>query len=346
MNVADAQMDIPRLQEYLRGRMDLSGPLQVQRLPGGQSNPTFELTTPAGRFVMRCKPAPAARLLPSAHAIEREYRVQAALAASGVPVPRMYCLCEDETIIGRAFYVMELVVGRILWKPDLPGFAPAERAAVYAEMRRVISLLHRLDHTQLGLGNYGKPGNYFLRQIERWSGQYRASETEPIEAMHHLMRWLPAHVPEESQPPVRIVHGDFRLDNLIFHPTQPRILAVIDWELSTLGHPLADFAYHAMSWQVPFESGRGIGGLDLTNTGIPSEGQYWEEYLQATGLHLAGDRRFYLVYNLFRIAAILQGVAKRAQEGIASSASAAQVGRSARPNAELAWHLARQIGDS
>ncbi len=338
------ELDVGRLESYLRGRIDgLTGPLHLERLPGGQSNPTFKLTTPGRCYAMRCKPAPAARLLPSAHAIEREYRVQAALAGTEVPVPRMFCLCVDESVIGRAFYIMELVAGRIFWDPRLPGATRQERAAIYDEMNRVIAALHRVDYVALGLTDFGKPGNYFARQIDRWTRQYRASETERIEAMEHLIRWLPPHVPEESEPPTRIVHGDFCLDNLIFHPTEPRILAVIDWELATLGHPLADFAYHAMSWYIPPEHNRGMAGSDLEALGIPDAEEYWARYLQRTGLVVAADRRFYLVYNLFRSAGILQGIAKRVQEGTAASARAAEVARSTRPFAELAWALAQEM---
>jgi aminoglycoside phosphotransferase (APT) family kinase protein len=227
----------------------------------------------------------------------------------------------------------------------LPGSTSAERSALYDEMNRVIAVLHGLDSAALGLADFGKPGNYFARQIDRWTRQYRASETEPIEAMDRLIEWLPGHLPRESEPPTCLVHGDFRLDNLIFHPTEPRVLAVIDWELATLGHPLADFAYHALCWRLPGEGGAGIEGLDLASLGIPSEDDYWRRYLETTGIPLSGDRRYYLVYNLFRVAAILQGIAKRVREGIAANASAAEVSKSARPRAELAWRIAQQIRD-
>lgn len=335
---------VGRLETHLRERIPgFTGPLHLERFPGGQSNPTFKVTTPCGCYAMRCKPAPRAKLLPSAHAIEREFRVQSALAGSEVPVPRMHYLCEDEGVIGCAFYVMELVVGRIFWQSDLPGLSPDERAAIYDEMNRVIAALHRVDYAALGLADYGKPGNYFARQIDRWTRQYRASETERIEAMERLIEWLPPHVPQEGEPPTRIVHGDFRLDNLIFHPEEPRILAVIDWELSTLGHPLADFAYHSQNWYVPPQYSHGIAGLDLHALGIPSADEYWATYLRRTGLQIAADRRFYLIYNLFRSAGILQGIAKRVQEGTAASARAAEVARSTRPMAELAWQLAQEI---
>jgi aminoglycoside phosphotransferase (APT) family kinase protein len=229
------------LGEHLPG---FAGPLTVEQFKGGQSNPTYRLVTPGCSYVMRSKPGPQAKLLPSAHAIEREFRVMGALALSGVPVPRMHVLCEDESVIGRAFYVMEQVQGRVMWEQSLPGLAPAERGAVYDEMNRVIATLHGVDPQAVGLADFGRPGNYFARQIGRWSKQYQASVTQPIAEMDRLIDWLPAHLPasalDDSQ--VAIVHGDFRLDNLIFHPDEPRVLAVLDWELATLGHPLADFS--------------------------------------------------------------------------------------------------------
>lgn len=314
----------------------------MERFPGGQSNPTFKLLTPEARYAMRCKPGPAANLLPSAHAIEREYRVQAALAGSEVPVARMDYLCEDEQIIGRAFYVMDFVDGRIFWDQALPELPKAQRTAVYEEMSRVIAALHRLDSAALGLADYGKPGNYFARQIARWSRQYRACQTEVIEAMERLIEWLPQQIPADANPPTSLVHGDFRLDNLIFHPIEPRVIAVIDWELSTLGHPLADFGYHAMSWRIPHDLFRGIAGLDLQSLGIPLEGEYWASYLRRSGTPMAGYRSFYVAYGLFRSAAILQGIAKRAEDGIAASTQARSVGQAARPMAELAWSIAQR----
>ncbi|HUX73255.1 MAG TPA: phosphotransferase family protein [Steroidobacteraceae bacterium] len=333
--------DVSRLEAHLRAQIaDFGGPLQVRRFDGGQSNPTFKLTTPKRSYAMRCKPAPAAELLPSAHAIEREFRLQTALAASDVPVARMHYLCEDEAAFGCAFYVMEFVAGRIFWQPALPGLSSNERGAIYDEMNRVIAALHRVDYAALGLADYGKPGNYFARQIDRWSRQYRASETEEIEAMDRLMDWLPANIPPEQEPPTAIVHGDFRIDNLIFHPSEPRVLAVIDWELSTLGHPVADFAYHVLNWHIPPDQFRGIAGLDIAALGIPAEAEYWNAYLGRTGLGIAGNRSFYLAYNLFRVAGILQGIAKRVQQGTASNRRGASAGRSARPMADLAWQFA------
>jgi len=261
-------------------------------------------------------------------------------------VARMHCLCEDESVIGRAFYVMEFVEGRVLWDQALPGMSPAERAAIYDEMNRVIAALHTVDFAARGLSSYGKPGNYFERQISRWSKQYTASITQPIEEMDRLMEWLPAHIPSgaRDQSKTAIVHGDYRLDNLIFHPTEPRILAVLDWELSTLGHALADFSYHCMAWHIPPGAFRGIGGLDLAALGIPDEHHYIRMYCERTGLatpaDLEAEWNFYLAYNMFRIAAILQGIAKRVEMGTASSPQAVASGAGARPLAAMAWEYA------
>jgi len=324
---------------------DFAGPLAVELFEGGQSNPTYKLVTPGATYVMRAKPGPAARLLPSAHAIEREYRVLAALAGTDIPVARVHALCEDESVIGRAFYVMQYVEGRVLWQQSLPGLSPAGRAAIYDEMNRVIAALHSVDFATIGLADYGRPGNYFERQIGRWTRQYQASETEPIEAMNRLIDWLPRHVPEGDE--TSIVHGDFRLDNLIFDREQPRILAILDWELSTLGHPLADFSYHCMAWHIAPGQFRGIAGLDHAALGIPSERAYVEAYCRRTGRDVGRTLAhwdFYLAYNLFRLAAILQGIMKRAVEGTASSAQAVDAGRRARPLAELGWDIAQRLG--
>jgi aminoglycoside phosphotransferase (APT) family kinase protein len=348
--VAEAHaFDVDRLSDWLREHLsDFAGPLQVEMFKGGQSNPTYKLLTPQRSYVMRAKPGPVAKLLPSAHAIEREYRVMKALEGTPVPVARMLALCEDEAVIGRAFYVMEFVDGRVLWDQSLPGMTPAQRGEIYDEMNRVIAALHCVDPAAVGLADYGRPGNYFERQIARWSKQYQASITQPIEAMDRLIDWLPAHIPPRARDDrlVRIVHGDYRLDNLMFDATQPRVRAVLDWELSTLGHPLADFSYHCMSWHIPPGAFRGIGGLDLAALGIPSESDYIRRYCERTGLatpdELAADWNFYMAYNLFRIAAILQGIAKRVEAGTASSAQARASGAGARPMAELAWSFAQR----
>ncbi|MDQ3206115.1 MAG: phosphotransferase [Pseudomonadota bacterium] len=331
------------LERYLHEHIEgFAGPLQVTRFKGGQSNPTFLLDTPDRRYVMRSKPGPASQLLPSAHAVEREFRVQHALAGSTVPVAAMLSLCEDEAVLGRAFYIMEHVEGRIFWEQALPGLAPLERGALYHELNRVIAELHGVDIGATGLSDYGKGSDYFARQIRRWSAQYLASQTGANAAMDNLIAWLPAHVPAEDAPQVSLVHGDYRIDNVIFHPTQPRILAVIDWELSTLGHPLADFAYHLMSWHIPPGPLRGLAGLDLADLGIPDQSAYIAQYERRSGRRVSGDMNFYLAYNLFRLAAILQGIAKRVEEGTASSTQATEYGRQARPLAELGWRFAQQ----
>ena len=335
------RFDDAALGRYLQERIEgFSGPLRVERFKGGQSNPTYLLDLGTRRYVLRAKPGPAAKLLPSAHAVEREFRVIRALGAAGIPVPRTHCLCEDESVIGRAFYVMEYVEGRVLWEQSLPGMTPRERTAIYEEMNRVIAALHRVDYTAAGLAGFGKPGNYFARQIGRWSRQYQASETEPIEAMSRLIAWLPQNVPPGDE--TTVVHGDFRLDNLIFHPREPKVLAILDWELSTLGHPLADFSYHCLGWHIPPGQFRGIAGLDLASLGIPGEEEYIAAYCARTGRTGIGHWNFYLAYNLFRIAAILQGVMKRALEGTAASDQALDAGKRARPLAELGWRHAEE----
>ena len=341
--------DVAALQAHLAAHLPgFAGPLSVEQFKGGQSNPTYKLLTPARAYVLRSKPGPAAKLLPSAHAIEREFRVMHALAGSDVPVAQMLLLCEDEAVIGRAFYVMEFMDGRVLWDQSLPGLTNAERGAIYDEMNRVIAALHQVDVGAAGLAGYGKPGNYFERQIGRWSKQYLASITETIDEMDRLIAWLPAHMPatalDSSQ--VSVVHGDYRLDNLVFHKTEPRVIAVLDWELSTIGHPLADFSYHCMAWHIPPGTFRGIGGLDHAALGIPSEQDYVRRYCQRTGRarpeDLAADWNFYLAYNLFRLASITQGIAKRVVDGIASSAQAKATGASTRPLAQMAWQFAER----
>jgi aminoglycoside phosphotransferase (APT) family kinase protein len=324
------------------------GQIALERFKGGQSNPTYKLITPSKNYVMRTKPGPVAKLLPSAHAIEREFKVMHGLHGTDVPVPQMHVLCEDESIIGRAFYVMEMMEGRVLWDQTLPGMGNVERSAIYDEMNRVIAALHTVKFAERGLESYGRPGNYFERQIGRWSKQYVASVTQPIAEMDKLMAWLPANMPASAQDAskVSIVHGDFRLDNLMFHPTEPRVVALLDWELSTLGHPLADFSYLCMSWHIPPGTFRGIGGVDIASLGIPSESENIHRYCDRTGLatpaDLKTDWNFYLAYNMFRIAAILQGIAKRVEAGTASSAEAKVNGAGARPMAELAWKFAQQ----
>ncbi|MGH8528580.1 MAG: phosphotransferase [Nevskiales bacterium] len=336
------QFDAALLERYLRERIEgFTGPLAVEQFKGGQSNPTFKLMTPARDYVLRRKPA--GKLLASAHAVDREYRVITALRDSEVPVARTWCLCEDDAVIGTTFFVMDCVAGRVFWDGALPEQSRAERAAIYSDMNRVIAALHRVNYQAVGLADYGKPGNYFERQIARWTRQYRASETGRMAAMERLIEWLPANIPPGDE--TGIVHGDFRLDNLIFHPTEPRIVAVLDWELSTLGHPLADFAFHCMTWRLNMGPFRGIVGRNLTELGIPSEAEHMAAYCRATGR--AGIEPshwdFYMAYNLFRGAAILQGIMGRVVDGTAASPHAVEAGSAARPLAEMGWQQVEQL---
>ena len=342
--VAEAhRFEVAALERYMRENVDgFPGALAVEQFKGGQSNPTYRLTAGGKSYVMRRKPP--GKLLPSAHAVDREYRVITALSGSDVPVPRTYCLCTDESVIGSMFYVMDCVEGRVLWDPQLPDVARGERAAIFDEMNRVVAALHRVDYAAIGLGDYGKPGNYFARQIDRWSRQYKASETEKIEAMDRLMEWLPSNIPAGDA--TSIVHGDYRIDNMIFHPTEPRVLAVLDWELSTLGHPMADFSYHLMTWRLSAREFRGLRGCDLAALGIPGEQEYLDRYLRRTGAASAPsakDLAFCMAYNMFRAAAIFQGVMARALAGNAASAQALDVGKRTRPMAELGWKQVEQV---
>jgi aminoglycoside phosphotransferase (APT) family kinase protein len=331
-------IDPVALGSWLRANVDAHiGDIVVEQYQGGQSNPTYRLTAGDRRYVLRRKPP--GKLLPSAHAVDREFRVMSALAGTGVPVAKMYALCEDDAVIGTAFYVMEYVEGRILWDPTLPGMTPAQRAAHYDELNRVIAALHQVDYAAIGLGDFGRTGNYIERQVARWSKQYQAAGADRIDAMDRLIEWLPVHIPEGDE--TSIVHGDYRLDNVIFHPAEPRILAVLDWELSTLGHPLSDFAYQVMAWRLSPQEFRGINGADLAALGIPSESEYVAAYCRRTGRAGISDWEFYLIFNMFRIAAILHGVLSRAQQGNAASADAVAMGSRARPVAEVAWAMAQ-----
>jgi aminoglycoside phosphotransferase (APT) family kinase protein len=331
------RFDTAALDAYLAARVPgFVGPVSVSQFKGGQSNPTFLVSSGDGnKYVIRRKPP--GHLLPSAHAVDREYRVLTALHGTGVPVPRTYALCEDPAVIGTPFFVMDFVEGRIFWEPDLPSLAPGERSAIYDGMNDALARLHGVDPVRVGLGDYGKPGNYFARQIARWSKQYVASETQPIESMHALMKWLPDHVPAVDE--VAVVHGDFRLDNMVFHPTEARVIALLDWELSTLGHPMADLSYNAMQWRLPVATGRGLAGMDLAALGIPSEEAYVAAYCRRTGRAPIAEWDFCLAYNMFRLAAILQGIAGRIAEGTAASAHAAQTAAMARPIADHAWGM-------
>ena len=345
---AQHAFDQARLAAFMTAHVaGYQGDLVVEQFKGGQSNPTFRLLAGGKRYVMRRKPPGV--LLPSAHAVDREYRVITALAGTGVPVARSYALCEDPGVIGTAFYIMDCVDGRILWDPSLPGMTPGQRGQHYAELNRVIAALHQVDPVAVGLADYGKPSQYIERQVARWTKQYRAAETETIEAADRLMEWLPQHIPAGGE--TRIVHGDYRLDNVIFHPTEPRILAVIDWELSTLGDPMVDFAYHCLTWHMSGSSAgsRGLQGRDLAPLGIPDEVQYRDSYLKRIGGEgpprtvRPQDWAYYIVFNQFRLASILQGITARALQGNASSPEAAEAGKRARPLAEQAWALAQTL---
>ena len=340
----DAPFDLGALAAYLsRHVVGFDGSMVMSQFAGGQSNPTFKITGPKQSYVLRTKPGLARVLLRSAHAVDREYRAQAALAGTDVPVAKMFCLCEDEDIIGRAFYLMEWMDGRVFWDPALPGLTPAQRGAVYDEMNRVIAALHSVDPVALGLADYGRPGNYFARQISRWSRGYVETRTDHLPVMDKLIEWLPAHIPQEDNEPLSIVHGDYRIDNLMFHPTEPRVIAILDWELSTLGHPLADFAYNCMSWHSRPTEFRGIYGYDLAALGIPAAGDYVRAYLRRTGRSITGNWNFYLAYNMFRIAGILQGIKRRNIDGTAASKEAAQAAKGVVPMAELAWIYAGKV---
>ncbi|MDE2137271.1 MAG: phosphotransferase [Gammaproteobacteria bacterium] len=336
------RFDEAALARYLESHVaGFEGPLTVEMFRGGQSNPTFLLTTSQGRqCVLRRQPA--GQLLPSAHAVDREFRITRALFGQGVPVAEPICLCEDASVIGSMFYVMAYVRGRNFWDPRLPGMSREERAAIYDEMNRVLVALHSADFVRLGLADYGKPGNYFARQIARWSRQYRASETEPIEAMEKLLVWLPQNIPPGDE--TSLVHGDYRIDNMIFAPDAPRMLAVVDWELSTLGHPLADFSYHVMLWRVAAGEIPGLKGVDLAALGIPTEAEYVATYCRRTGRAPIAPPvwEFCMAYNLFRIACIRQGIMKRVLEGTAASRHAREAGERARETAELAWRQVQE----
>ncbi|MCI0547716.1 MAG: phosphotransferase [Candidatus Rokubacteria bacterium] len=328
------RFDVDALERFMARHVEgFSGRLTVRQFMGGQSNPTYHLATPSRDYVMRRKPP--GKLLPSAHAVDREYRVITALAGSGVPVPRTWALCTDDQVVGTWFYIMDCVRGRVLTDPRLPDQSPAERAALYDSMNGILARLHTVDHQAVGLGDFGKPGNYYARQIHRWVSQYRASETEPIPAMEKLIAWLPEHIPADDT--TTLVHGDFRLGNTIVHPTEPRIIAVLDWELSTLGHPLSDLAYNAMPYRLSGESMEGFQGADLAALGMPSEEQYLADYCRRTGRSGIDDWEFYVAFSMFRLAAIAQGIMGRYLAGTANDPNAKARGERARPLATLGW---------
>jgi aminoglycoside phosphotransferase (APT) family kinase protein len=339
------RLDAERLAAHLQREVaGFAGPLTVRQFKGGQSNPTYLLETPARQYVLRRKPP--GKLLPSAHAVDREFRVIRALHAQGFPVAEPVLYCADDSVVGTAFYVMGFVAGRVFWNPEMPGSNPAERAAVYDAMNATLAQLHSFEPAHIGLGDFGRGDNYVARQVDRWSKQYRSSETGTIDAMERLIEWLPAHIPPAGPP--RLVHGDYRLDNMILHPSEPKVLAVLDWELSTIGDPLADFTYHLMQWHMPPEdTGAGTGslaGFDLAALGIPSLASYVDMYRARTGFDPRPYLPTYLAYNFFRIAAILQGIVGRVRDGTATSEHAAAKAQMVRPLAEVAWRFAREAG--
>ena len=315
-----------------------SGGGTLQKFGFGQSNPTYRVRAESGQYVLRRKPL--GPLLPKAHAIEREYRVLHALRDSNVPVPKVLAFCDDNAILGAPFYIMDFVEGRIFYDQRLPGMAPPERAKIFDAMNATVASLHHAEPLALGLEDFGRPERFVERQVATWTRQYRASEGDPCEAMERLIEWLPANLPREQ--PARIFHGDLRLDNMIFHPTEPRVIALLDWELSTIGDPLADFAYHTMVWRVGADLFRGFNDLDRAAMGIPEEADYVRLYCERTGRTGIPQWNFYLAFSLFRVAAILQGVWRRSQDGQASSADAETVGAKAHPLAEIGWQIARE----
>jgi aminoglycoside phosphotransferase (APT) family kinase protein len=335
------RFDEARLDAWMRDNVEgYRGPLTVSQFKGGQSNPTYRLDTPERAYVLRRKPF--GKLLPSAHAVDREYRVITALGHVGFPVARSYGLCTDDSVVGAAFYIMSMVEGRIFWDGTLPGIEPSERHAIYESEIRTLARLHQYDPNEIGLVDYGKPGNYFARQIDRWTKQYRASETQTIEPMNRLIEWLPKTVPAQDR--VSIVHGDYRIDNMIFHADAPRVAAVLDWELSTLGDPLADFTYVLMNWSMPHEGRSSLGGVELVSLGIPTQEEVVAIYSKETGRDGIPDLEWYFAYNLFRLCGIVQGIAGRVRDGTAASARALEQASRAVPLAEAAWRHAVRAG--
>ena len=328
----------PWLAEHVEG---FEGPVAIEKFPGGQSNPTYRLTATSGAYVLRRKPFGA--VLPSAHAVDREYRLIAALHPTGFPVARPYALCEDDAVIGSAFYVMEMVEGRTFWDGSLPDLAPPERRTVYEAMIDRLADLHAIDPDAVGLGDYGPPGSYFERQVRRWTKQYRAAQTDELPKVEKLIEWLPATLPKQDR--LSIIHGDYRIDNIIFAPDAPRVAAVLDWELSTLGDPLADFAYVAMNWRMPSgEKNASIGGLDLPSLGIPTLDEITARYCARTGRDGIPDLDWYFAFNLFRLLGIVQGIKKRAIDGNASSAKATEMAKRVPMLSAAAWSFARKAG--
>jgi len=337
----DDPIDAEAVARWMKGHMPgLEGPVTLSKFKGGQSNPTYRVDTPGRSYVLRRQPF--GKLLPSAHAVDREYRVIAGLHPTGFPVPAPFGLCADPAVIGSMFYIMELVEGRNLWDGSLPGMTPAGRTAIYEAMVDTLAALHNTDHVAAGLGDYGRPGNYFERQVGRWTKQYRASETEHMPEVEALIEWLPRTLPEQTR--TSIVHGDFRIDNMIFAANEARVIAVLDWELSTLGDPLADFSYFLMNWVTQPEGRSGVMGLAGPETGIPTIEDMVARYCAATGRDGLPNLDWYFAYNLFRLTGIVQGIKKRIVDGTASSAQAAKTAERVGGLAAAAWDFAQRAG--
>jgi aminoglycoside phosphotransferase (APT) family kinase protein len=331
------RFDESRLEAWMKANVEgFVGPLEVRQFKGGQSNPTYQLSTPTRKYVMRRKPP--GKLLPSAHAVDREYRVISALGPTGFPVPRTYGLCQDEGVIGTMFYVMDMVEGRILWDQTLPQYQPSERHAIHMAALKTLADLHNTDYRAIGLEDFGRQGNYMMRQIDRWTKQYKASETQHIDSVERLIEWLPKSCPEDDQ--TSIVHADYRLDNMIMHPTEPRVIAVLDWELSTIGNPLADFTNLLMQWV----NGSIAALPDLKAHGIPTMDEYVAEYCRLTGRSGLPDLNWYFAYNIFRLAGIIQGIVGRARDGTANSPQAAAMAERVPALGAAAWRFAEKAG--
>ena len=332
--MARQELDLTHLDDWIRPFIPaFNGPLQAEKFAGGQSNPTFKLTAGDKHYVLRRKPQ--GELLASAHAVDREFAVLSGLSSTNVPVPNPIALCDDDAVIGSMFYVMEHLEGRIFWDPAIPEVDNEERSHIYDQMNQVLADLHNIDVHAVGLSEFGRPGNYYERQISRWTKQYRASETENLASMERLIEWLPSNLPADDGR-VSLVHGDYRLDNMIFHPTEPRIIGILDWELSTLGHPLADLAYQLMAWRFPRDGGvAGLQGIDRAALGIPDDESYIRSYCDRTGQGAIENWNFYMAFCFFRMAAILQGIKKRVEVGTASSAEAESRGAMVKPLAQL-----------
>ncbi|MFT6558115.1 MAG: aminoglycoside phosphotransferase (APT) family kinase protein [Sneathiella sp.] len=334
------QIDADALQAYMIENVDgFEGPLEISQFKGGQSNPSYMLSTPNKKYVLRRKPP--GKLLPSAHAVDREFKVISGLANTDVPVPKTYCLCEDPAVLGTMFYIMDFVDGVVEWDPAIPHFTKEQRAITFDSMNAVMAALHSVDYKAVGLEDFGKPTDYLARQINRWSKQYKASETEVIPEMDKLMAWLPDNIPAGDE--TSIVHGDYRLDNTMLDKESKKVIAILDWELSTLGHPIADFSYHCMTWRLEPELFRGLKGLDLPSLGIPTEEEYVAAYCKRTGRDTIDNWDFYMAYNMFRLAAILQGIMGRVVDGTASSPHAKEMGARAKPLAVKGWEQVEKI---